>query len=489
MENKEIMYVGETTLSHFHEKNKETYSPIEHTHSWDELTDKPFTTIKGNPTALIDSETKSFVDASFLGEGLVCFNIKEFVFKEKHYYDVIINGASYSCISSSSNENGVIILGNHILMGENAVDTEEPFCAISQESTLGTICMFFYEGEQGDYTISIIEYPPIERFDGVMEYENLLNTPELVQADLSENDITKQSYVLNRTHWTENVENVLLPETTVQKMGEGNYYFIIEGVIVDIQIGEEYVVVWNGIDYVCTAKGYLEKGGSTTPYIGDMSKLDEECESTGEPFVVLFYSEGTIGNLNDNSIEATFEIKQIINVTHQLDEKYIPSTIARTEDVDAALLLKADADHNHDDVYETKEDAEAKLAESKAYTEEQISSHEHSWNDLNDRPFYTGDPVETPIVEETTFELVDGMGQLTATQLLKVGQEYIVNLDDTVYNYVAKALGGFVYIGNLGLIGQGEDTGEPFLIVPTDLYFSIIVNSDVVEHTISVICM
>ena len=105
--------------------------------------------------------------------------------------------------------------------------------------------------------------------------------------------------------------------------------------------------------------------------------------------------------------------------------------------------------------------------------------------------YYTSDPVETPIVEETTFELVDGMGQLTAAQPLEVGQEYVINLDGTTHNCVCKMLEefGLPYIGNAMLIDSGEDTGESLFIAPmmSDTELGIIVNSDVAEHTISVV--
>lgn len=83
------------------------------------------------------------------------------------------------------------------------------------------------------------------------------------------------------------------------------------------------------------------------------------------------------------------------------------------------LNNKADSSHNHDNVYyteseidskvfeintsisnlintyETKVDAELKLAEAKTYADERIDTHEHSWNDLADKPFYE---TETTIV-------------------------------------------------------------------------------------------
>lgn len=47
-------------------------------------------------------------------------------------------------------------------------------------------------------------------------------------------------------------------------------------------------------------------------------------------------------------------------------------------------------------VYETKEDAQNKLAEAKVYVDEQITNHKYSYNDLTDKPFYE----ETKVVNE-----------------------------------------------------------------------------------------
>ena len=107
--------------------------------------------------------------------------------------------------------------------------------------------------------------------------------------------------------------------------------------------------------------------------------------------------------------------------------------------------------------------------------------------------YYESEPVEVTVIEETIFELEDGMGQLTATQPLEVGQEYTVTLDGTAYNYAAKFHEefGMPYIGNLGLIGEGKDTGESFLIAPmqSETELGIVFNSDVAEHTVSIVGM
>ena len=55
---------------------------------------------------------------------------------------------------------------------------------------------------------------------------------------------------------------------------------------------------------------------------------------------------------------------------------------------DSAVKATQDANGNVIvDTYETKADAEAKLAEAKEYFDVKFDGHTHSWNDLVDKPF------------------------------------------------------------------------------------------------------
>lgn len=56
---------------------------------------------------------------------------------------------------------------------------------------------------------------------------------------------------------------------------------------------------------------------------------------------------------------------------------------------DSATKATQDASGNViTDTYETKADAVTKINEAKDYTDEQITNHTHSWDELNDKPFY-----------------------------------------------------------------------------------------------------
>ena len=104
----------------------------------------------------------------------------------------------------------------------------------------------------------------------------------------------------------------------------------------------------------------------------------------------------------------------------------------------------------------------------------------HDWNEndptkpgyIKNRPFYTGDPVETVLVEESTVSFADGgkeglyMATFKSTFAPTVGETYKVSWDGTVYECTCADLDdSLLAIGNLSIVGAGSDTGEPFIMV------------------------
>ena len=101
-----------------------------------------------------------------------------------------------------------------------------------------------------------------------------------------------------------------------------------------------------------------------------------------------------------------------------------------------------------------------------------------NWNENNptqpgyikNRPFYTGDPVKTVFVEESTVPFTDSKHGLYIAQIQlnfapTVGEVYKISWDGTVYECTCVGEGPVAAIGNLSLAGEGSDTGEPFLMV------------------------
>ena len=124
----------------------------------------------------------------------------------------------------------------------------------------------------------------------------------------------------------------------------------------------------------------------------------------------------------------------------------------------------------------------------------------HDWNEndptkpgyIENRPFYTGDPVETVLVEERTVPFVKQGGsyvaQFQSTFAPTVGETYKVSWDDTVYECTCFDLGeeGLV-IGNLSIAGAGSDTGEPFVMgIMNGVRITIVTADTSASHIISI---
>ena len=90
---------------------------------------------------------------------------------------------------------------------------------------------------------------------------------------------------------------------------------------------------------------------------------------------------------------------------------------------------------------------------------------------IKNRPFYTGDPVKTVLVEESTVSFTNPSaniyyGAISTTIELAVGETYEVSWDGAVYECVCESVSGLPVIGNKSIIGAGADTSEPFVISP-----------------------
>ena len=110
---------------------------------------------------------------------------------------------------------------------------------------------------------------------------------------------------------------------------------------------------------------------------------------------------------------------------------------------------------------------------------------------IKNRPFYTGDPVETVLVEESAVTFADEGGvyaaEVTSTLLATVGETYKVSWDGTTYESVcAEYRAGLFAIGNLSIAGAGADTGEPFIILPNGSSIFIYTTDTSASHTFSI---
>ena len=109
---------------------------------------------------------------------------------------------------------------------------------------------------------------------------------------------------------------------------------------------------------------------------------------------------------------------------------------------------------------------------------------------VKNRPFYTGNPLETVFFEESTLSFLDyggiygyeGSSTFTAT----VGETYTIYWDGAAYECVGANYQGLSCLGNRHIGFEGVDTGEPFIIATTDNYMMIYTAETSASHIISI---
>ena len=110
---------------------------------------------------------------------------------------------------------------------------------------------------------------------------------------------------------------------------------------------------------------------------------------------------------------------------------------------------------------------------------------------VKNRPFYTS-AVETVLVEERTVSFVKDpkrdlyTGEFQSTFSATAGETYKVSWDGTTYECTCIDDGMLSLIGNLSIIGEGSDTGEPFLLAVDKDLVKIATADTASSHTISV---
>ena len=109
---------------------------------------------------------------------------------------------------------------------------------------------------------------------------------------------------------------------------------------------------------------------------------------------------------------------------------------------------------------------------------------------IKNKPFYTGDPVETVLVEESTIQFIDIGGlfssAIKSTFSPTVGNVYKISWDGTDYESTCVKVGQNTYIGNLSIEGSGPDTGEPFLMLVGNQEIDVATLDGHPYHTISI---
>ena len=111
---------------------------------------------------------------------------------------------------------------------------------------------------------------------------------------------------------------------------------------------------------------------------------------------------------------------------------------------------------------------------------------------VKNRPFYTGDIVETVLVEESTIEFFETGGsygaEFQSTFEATAGDTYKVYWDGSAYECTCVDFpNGGLAMGNLSIPGVGSDTGEPFFVrVINGMGIMILTTDSSDSHTFSI---
>lgn len=122
---------------------------------------------------------------------------------------------------------------------------------------------------------------------------------------------------IDRTHYVDRVE--VLPETSLSR-NAGEDYFLLSDTL-DLIIGREYTVKWNGVEYTCAA---MEAGSDPVIIgLGNLAAMGVPVEASNEPFALAEIA----GDSNiaiyplDDSTSLTISIRE--NIVRKLDNKYL----------------------------------------------------------------------------------------------------------------------------------------------------------------------
>ena len=112
---------------------------------------------------------------------------------------------------------------------------------------------------------------------------------------------------------------------------------------------------------------------------------------------------------------------------------------------------------------------------------------------VKNRPFYTGDPVETVLLDETEIEFSPVSEHLYVAELsnidfnFEIGATYKVTWDGILYECIAYNIEGLGAIGSQYIITGSSDTGEPFFAaVSPDTGLIIYTHDSSASHTVSI---
>lgn len=155
---------------------------------------------------------------------------------------------------------------------------------------------------------------------------NKLDISDLSKPDWNQNDETAPDYVLNRTHWVEQVMVEILLECQPAYDEDMQLFCVLEN-IPTFEVGKTYTVIWNGTEYECVAQdmGALTDGDWSGAGLGNLSVVG--ATDTGEPFAIMPNNGMLLVAPFDGTTELTLSIYQNNETVHKLPGKFLPGSV------------------------------------------------------------------------------------------------------------------------------------------------------------------
>lgn len=223
-------------------------------------------------------------------------------------------------------------IGNGNLYYSVEPDTGEPFCIIVKTTGMTIYTTEYVNGDQMIiYTYSEQVKQLDEKFipDSIARKTDISNIPEQVNADWNQNDPSAKDYVKNRPFYDYS--------GTITQVYDGLNPVVNVDICAALQSGKFK-------NLRCTFNGNTYTFASTTQSTSSYCKIFLENVISSNDRIYIWCTKSDSGEFDTTCVKnrldkllvatITFTLEQAI--AHKLDEKFIPDTIARVNDIDEA---------------------------------------------------------------------------------------------------------------------------------------------------------
>ena len=411
--------------------------------SWNDLTDRPFGEV---PVAYIDCNPETIQSDQNVWESYYTENINGTIEAGKTY-NVTIDGVLYEnliCIEPS---------GSDPYLGSSISDLKNE----TGEYPFGVYWNGYYKLYNGWFTDN---------------KEHHLKVEELVLKTLDEKylphvgGVSSWNDLEDRPFGEEISDEEVLCEASLELGNDGQSSNFPQHI--PLVLGETYQVIIDGVEYEPTICKEYKSMYATYNALGNVSLHNSSYgEDTGENYLWIDNFAIYVSDRPNETVSVKLLGRGSTIV--QLDEKYIPDTIARTAYVDENFALKSDLQNIDLSSLETKEDAQLKYDTITAAKADWNQNDETAIDYIRNRPFYETEAIRTAILPETTIDVEQYGNSVIFTMPVEEGKTYTVTFDGVEYNCVARGYEGYynycIMLGNGTLGGDGNPgNNEPFSI-------------------------